>query len=281
VLADLDVTLVNGYGPTENTVFTTTHTITGVSGPVPIGRPIAQTKNFVLDNRLRPVPVGVVGELYTSGDGLAYGYHERPGLTAERFVACPFGGRMYRTGDVVRWLPDGTLEFVGRADDQVKSRGFRIEPGEIEAVIAAQPGVTQVAVVVRQDQVKRLVAYVVGEVDQAAVRSHLPDYMVPSAYVTLEELPLTDNGKLDRKALPEPEFAGQKAYTAPRTDVERALCAVWAEVLGADELILFRIFVHINPFLPPFKHNQLVNNPKNSMALMQNTRAEAKVIGLQ
>ncbi|MEU1729578.1 amino acid adenylation domain-containing protein [Streptosporangium sp. NPDC020145] len=228
----------NLYGPTEYTI----NTLGGGTGdsvtPI-VGRPIWNTRVYVLDDRLRPVPVGVAGELYVSGIGLARGYLNRPGLTAERFVADPFqdGERMYRTGDVVRWRGDGNLDFLGRADDQLKIRGFRVEPGEIEAVIAAEPGVGQVAVVAQPGPVTRLVAYVVPSGDgpgdlAASLRELLPGYMVPSAFVTLDELPLTINGKLDRKALPAPDFAAAVSSREPRDEREAALCRVFAEVLG-------------------------------------------------
>ncbi|WP_016698541.1 condensation domain-containing protein, partial [Actinoalloteichus spitiensis] len=245
------VRLVNGYGPTENTVFTTVQVV-GASvvqgrGSVPIGSPVAGSGVVVLDRWLRPVPVGVPGELYTSGAGLGHGYVDRPGLTASRFVADPFdaaGGRVYRTGDRVRWLPDGVLEFVGRVDDQVKVRGFRIEPGEVEAALVGQSGVARAVVVVREDTpgARRLVGYVVpaeghvvdgGQVREE-LRSRLPEYLVPAAVVVLEALPLTGNGKVDRAALPAPEFQPSQGYLAPRTDTEKVLCEVWSEVLGVD-----------------------------------------------
>ncbi|PPK65378.1 non-ribosomal peptide synthetase [Actinokineospora auranticolor] len=233
--------LVNAYGPTEVTVVASwTEPLSAADGAPPIGRPLPNTRTYVLDEDLRPVPAGVPGELYVAGVGLARGYLRRPGLTASRFVANPFEpGRMYRTGDVVRWTRDGQLEFVGRADDQVKVRGFRIELGEIESVIGARPGVRSVAVVVREDEpgVKRLVAYVVGATDglREALLAALPEHMVPAAFVALDALPLTANGKLDRRALPIPEWTAADVV-APRSEAERVVAAAWADVLGIPEV---------------------------------------------
>ncbi|MFC9076531.1 amino acid adenylation domain-containing protein [Streptomyces sp. NPDC057062] len=236
------VTVVNEYGPTETTVGCAEFRIepgdTVTEGGVTIGRPIWNTQWYVLDDHLNPVPVGVTGELYIGGGLLARGYLGRPGTTSTRFVANPFGvpgERMYRTGDLVRRRPDGLLDFVGRADDQVKVRGFRVELGEIEAVLAAQPGVGAAAATVHSGD--RLTGYVVptmDDLDLTGLRTRLtrllPPYMLPSAYVILDRLPLTKNGKLDRRALPEPDRA-RGSGGAPRTPEEEALCALFAEFL--------------------------------------------------
>ncbi|MFE3323800.1 amino acid adenylation domain-containing protein [Streptomyces sp. NPDC059176] len=239
--------MLNGYGPTETTVMTTlSDPLTG--GRPPIGRPVAGHRTYVLDAALQPVPVGVTGELYVGGTGLALGYLNRPGLTAERFVGDPFGApgsRMYRTGDLVRWLPDGNLTYVGRSDQQVKIRGFRIEPEEIEAALLGCPEITQAVVVVREDRpgVRSLVGYVVAApgstVDPRAVRSglaeRLPDYMVPSGLVVLPTLPTTPNGKLDKAALPLPERPTDSGRP-PATGTERTLAPVFAAILGLDRV---------------------------------------------
>ncbi len=237
----------NLYGPTESTVDALVARVRDSSRPL-VGRPVAGTRAYVLDDRLQPVPPGVTGELYLAGGGLARGYLGRPGLTAERFVADPFGGpgsRLYRTGDLARWTADGHLDYLGRADDQVKIRGFRIEPGEIESVLAAEPDVAQTVVTVRQEgQRKLLVAYVVpvpGALpDPGRLRGHvgrhLPDHMVPAAVVLLDRLPELANGKLDRAALPAPDFSALSTGRAPGTELEKTLCEVFADVLGLDEV---------------------------------------------
>ncbi len=239
----------NLYGPTEDTTYSTYAVVPREAGRVTVGRPVANTRARVLDAELGLVPVGVVGELYLAGDGLARGYAGRPDLTAERFVPDPFGepgGRMYRVMDRVRRLADGELEYLGRTDFQVKVRGFRIEPGEIESVLRTHPGVGAAVVVAREDSPgeRRLVAYVAadGEPPSAEalrerLRASLPEHMVPSAFVVLHELPLTPNGKVDRGALPAPKAAGPDgAYRAPRTPTEEALAEIWAAVLQVERV---------------------------------------------
>ncbi len=241
--------LHNVYGATEGTVFTTmTQALSGPGTPS-IGTPIRDARVYVLDDLLRPVPPGVTGELYLAGAGVSLGYHGRPGLSAQRFVPDPFGppgARMYRTGDTGRWGHDGLLHFAGRADHQVKVRGFRVELGEVEARLAAAPAVEHAAVTVHEGASggRRLVAYVVpaadASVDPAVLRAWvgrtLPEYMVPAAVVVLDDLPLTSNGKVDRAALPAPDFRGAAAHRPPTTATEALLCELLREVLGASEV---------------------------------------------
>jgi amino acid adenylation domain-containing protein len=245
-------TVCNLYGPSETTTYSTWVAMRREEGFVPhIGRPIANTRIYLLDAHGQPVPVGVVGELYIGGDGVARGYLNRKELTAERFLPDPFAAepnaRMYKTGDLARYLPDGNIEFLGRNDFQVKIRGFRIELGEIEAALDRHPAVEQSVVLAREDSPgeKRLVAYVVGQGEAPAatelkehLASRLPHYMVPSAFVVLEQLPLTPNGKVDRKALPAPDAVGSSArgYEAPVGEVEASLAAIWAEVLKLERV---------------------------------------------
>ncbi|MEV6835684.1 non-ribosomal peptide synthase/polyketide synthase [Streptomyces sp. NPDC051133] len=248
------LTVVDGYGPTETTTFATRRVFRSgdpLPAVLPIGRPLDNTRVYVLDGALQPQPPGIPGELYIAGAGLARGYAGRPGATAARYVADPFGPpgeRMYRTGDIVRWSADGELHFVGRADDQIKIRGFRVEPAEIEARLTAHPDLAEAVVSLYEDGGrKRLAAHLVpaagASVPPAAdVRAHLaadlPDYMLPAAFVTVPELPLTANGKVDRRRLPAPDWTagGDRAHRAPRTEAERVLAGIWADLLGAERV---------------------------------------------
>lgn len=271
-LAERSVSVWNMYGPTETTIWSATARVTAGTESVPLGAPIANTQFHVLDARLELVPIGVPGELHIGGDGLAAGYFKRPELTAERFIANPLpdalSPRLYKTGDAVRRRADGTLEFLGRLDTQIKLRGYRIELGEIEAAISSQPGVTQAVVIVREDAPgdKRLVAYLIGKDGQvpasadlrAALESRLPAYMIPAAFLQLEHYPLTPNGKINRLALPAPDWARSTPtsnFEAPTGAEEELLARIWAEVLavprvgatdslfelGADSLRVFQI----------------------------------------
>ncbi|MFI7144148.1 amino acid adenylation domain-containing protein [Nonomuraea sp. NPDC050022] len=235
------VRLVNTYGPTEATIVATAADLTGEDPHPPIGRPIQATTVRILDPHGTPTPPGAPGELYIGGPGVARGYLGAPELTAQRFVRLPDGGRYFRTGDRVRLRPDGLLEFLGRVDEQVKVRGFRIEPGEVEHCLRTHPDVRQAAVVARDGE---LVAYVVGETADLAdhVAGRLPPYMVPTHWVVLDALPLTANGKLDRGALPDPGRAAGTDATPPRSDAEELVADVWAEVLGADKVGAFDDF---------------------------------------
>ena len=250
----------NVYGPTECTVDATLSEVLEDLPASTIGRPLPNVQVYLLDTRLKPVAVGIPGEIYLSGAGVARGYLNQPGLTAERFVPHPFsteaGARLYRTGDVGRYLPDGQIEYVGRLDDQVKVRGFRIEPGEIEAVLGQHPTVRQAIVIVREDEPgdKRLTGYVLAESEgqpgvselRQFLRSKLPEYMIPSAFVMLESLPLNSHGKVDRDALPSPDGLRPDlatSFVVPHTEAERSIATVWQEVLRLE-----RVGVHDNFF---------------------------------
>ena len=260
----------NMYGPTETTIWSAVGRVKASDGPVLLGEPIANTQFYVLDHELQHTPIGVPGELYIGGEGLARGYWNRPELTAEKFVSSPFNtnSRIYKTGDLVRRLANGSIEFLGRMDDQIKLRGFRIELGEIQTVLSSHPGITESVVILREDAPgeKRLVAYIVPEGETAPphtdlmsfLAKKLPDYMVPAAFIQMDKLPLTPNGKINRRALPAPDWSKQsrgKPYVAPRTPEEQTMAGIWAEVLrlervgiqdnlfelGADSLHVFQI----------------------------------------
>jgi acyl carrier protein len=246
--------LLHVYGPTENTTFTSWYWVQDVPDKaisIPIGQAIANTQIYLLDAHLNPVPIGVSGEIYISGDGLARGYLNRPQLTAERFVPNPFSSqpqaRLYKSGDLARYRPDGNIEFLGRMDEQVKLRGFRIELGEIEAVLGQHSAIRETVVAVRAiDGDRRLVAYIVPSQHQAPtnsdlryfLKSKLPDYMLPSAFFVLKALPLTLNGKVDRRALPLSAVRTEAAEItiAPRTSIEAALAEIWIKLLGLEEV---------------------------------------------
>ncbi|HEX7772079.1 MAG TPA: non-ribosomal peptide synthetase, partial [Pyrinomonadaceae bacterium] len=246
--------VLNVYGPTEDTVYSTFSLIPKeTNGLVPIGRPIACSQVYLLDQHLQPVPVGVTAEVYLGGAGLARGYLRRPALTAEKFIPNPFatkpGARLYRTGDLARYLPDGNIQYLGRMDHQVKIRGFRIELGEIEAALAGHSIVRDVVVVMREDTPgdKRLVAYVVLNEEIASpanelrgkLKDKLPSFMIPSTFIFLEEMPLTANGKIDRKALPAPDGMRPdiaESFAAPRTPIEEMMATIWSEVMEIEKV---------------------------------------------
>ena len=259
-LAGEKVQLANGYGPTETTIATTWYVapapidgLTFASAGVPIGRPVRNLQAYVLDKHLRPVPIGVAGEIHLGGAGLARGYLNNPELTAERFIPHPFsrqaGACLYKTGDVARYLPEGDLVIIGRTDQQVKIRGFRVEIGEVESALTRHPSIRECVVVAKAatSGSKRLIAYIVLTAESATsnselrqyLKGNLPDYMIPSAFVTLAELPLTQSGKVDRRALPEPDSAGTSLgmdFVAPRTPVEELVASIWAEVLDLERI---------------------------------------------
>ena len=249
--------LWNAYGPTETTIWSTLRSVTDVERVGSIGRPIGNTQIAILDDHGDLAPRGAAGEIYIGGDGVARGYLNRPELTRERFIANPFapGERLYRTGDLGRWLPDGTIEFLGRVDQQVKIRGFRVELGEIEAALEAMPGIRQAAVVLSDDGAgdQRLIAYVslkAGvEIDAAAIRtrllSSLPEYMAPAQVIALESIPLTPNGKVDKRALPAPAAAPVRARQLPRSDIESGVAAVWQEVLRTKDIGIYDNFFDV------------------------------------
>jgi len=263
-----DTRIINGYGPTESTTFACCYPIPRKLDPdaraIPLGRPIGNTRIYIADSSMNPVAIGVTGEIYIGGEGVARGYLHRPELTAEKFLQHSFDGeparRLYRTGDLARYRADGNIEFFGRLDDQVKIRGHRIEPGEIEAVLKAHPAVRQCVVIAREVAVsdsgysisqletpteKRLVAYVAtnGQPQiqelRTFVKQKLPDYMVPSAFTVLDNLALTPNGKIDRNALPPPDFGSfrlESPYVAPRNSIEEIVVSIWSDVLGLPQI---------------------------------------------
>jgi len=247
-------TLWNMYGPTETTIWSSTIQVEPGDGPAPIGKPIDNSQFQILDAAGQLAPIGVAGELHIGGVGLARGYFNRPELTAKKFIpdlfSCEPGARLYKTGDLGRYLQDGNIEFLGRMDQQLKIGGFRIEPGEIEAALRQHPAVGQCVVVAREDEAgdKQLLAYVVVAAGQPAASigelrrftaTQLPDYMIPNAVIWLPCLPLTPNGKVDRKALPAPELgraSSDTGYIAPRTRIEKALAEIWCKVLGLKQV---------------------------------------------
>jgi natural product biosynthesis luciferase-like monooxygenase protein len=284
----LPARLMNMYGPTETTIWSAVREVKESASTVAIGGPIANTRIYILDGHLHPVPVGVMGELYIGGQGVARGYHDRPGLTAEKFTPDTFcnepGARLYKTGDLAAFLPDGTIKFFGRADYQVKIRGFRIELEEIEAALAQYDGVREVAVAAHEDADggKRLVAYIVPNSEQQCtaiglrsdLRDRLPDYMLPSVFIMLDALPLTPNGKVDRKSLPAPEGVRprlQAEYTAPRSRLERSIVAIWQKALKVETVGIHDNFFDLggHSLLMAQVHSQICHLLKRDIPLIK------------
>jgi acyl carrier protein len=247
------------YGPTETTIWSTIFQVQPAEGVVPIGRPIGNTQCYILDSHLQPVPVGVPGELHIGGDGLARGYLNRPELTTEKFIPDPFSdkpdARLYKTGDLARYLPNGNIEFLNRIDHQIKIRGFRVELGELEAVLVQHPSVREVVALVREDSPgdKRLIAYIIPSQTPPPpinelrhfLQQTLPNYMVPSAFVMLEALPLTPNGKVDRKALPEPDLARPEpgeTFATPSNPIEPLIAEIWQDLLRVEQVSVYDNF---------------------------------------
>jgi acyl-CoA synthetase (AMP-forming)/AMP-acid ligase II len=276
----------NMYGPTETTIWSSIYPVRASNDAIPIGRPVANTQFYVLNEHLEPAPIGVWGELYIGGEGLARGYLNRPKLTAEKFVPNPFsdkeGARLYRTGDVVRYLPDGNVEFLGRVDHQVKVHGHRIELAEIEVTLGRHPAVQQVVVVVQgSEAAKRLVAYVVAAEGQKPTVSdmsrflgdRLPRYMVPSTLVELDAFPLTPNGKVDRRALPAPDGLRPEldvAYVAPQSTLEHAIAEIWQQVLQVEQVGIHDNFFDVggHSLLLTQVHNKLQTVLDGDLSLM-------------
>ncbi|WP_075344662.1 non-ribosomal peptide synthetase [Tenacibaculum agarivorans] len=252
-----DVTIINGYGPTENTTFSTTYTINITEDALPIGAPIKNSCAYITDSSMNLVPVGVIGELLVGGSGVARGYLNNRELTNEKFINSPFvaGDRLYKTGDLARWMPDGNIEFIGRKDHQIKISGYRIELGEIENTLSNVPSITQSCVLVKDgiNGNKRLVGYVVTEgafdkeAIQAKLKESLPDYMIPNLWVELTTLPLTSNGKLDRKSLPDPDISDLSTaeYVAPRNEKEQQIVTIWQELLGIEKIGVYDDFFEL------------------------------------
>ena len=278
LLLAADPSLYNFYGPTETTVWSAFHHFRSPDEPIVVGRPLANTQIYILDKNLQPIPIGVPGEIHIGGDGVTHGYLNRPELTAEKFIADPFSrkpnAKMYKTGDLGRFLPDGRIEFQGRADNQVKVRGYRIELGEIESALAQHPSVQECVVIAREDVEgdKRLVGYVVPAANQtispsdlrAWVKDRLPEYMVPVAFVSMERLPLSPNGKVDRRNLPAPDYARPESageYQSATTPTQEVIAGIWAEVLKLDQVGIHDDFFALGRTLAACHASHLAHPP--------------------